>query len=161
VTAGCGYWKETEDGTGRKAERRQKAQIAITPTRRVLPACMGTWSVASPAVHLWGNGRSSALLTSVSVRCPGPSLLNPCRRRRWRKREENNVCPASTEPTEHWAPGNTRVAVTRSFPQAFDSTDAVQLYPNTASDGPASTNYPHPTSSSSSCRCTRLYPKYT
>ena len=39
VTAGCGFWKEVDNGKGRKAVRRQEAQIAITPARRALPAC--------------------------------------------------------------------------------------------------------------------------
>ena len=39
VTAGCGFWKEVDNGKGRKAVRRQEAQIAITPGRRALPAC--------------------------------------------------------------------------------------------------------------------------
>lgn len=88
-----------DNGKGRKAARRQDAQIAITPMVRSLRVT-NTWSVASPAVHLCGNGRVFAILTSSYVSLPGfPSqtLQNPCRRRRGVDEGEDRAWPFHLE----------------------------------------------------------------
>jgi len=52
VTAGYGFWKEVDNGKGRRGAQRQEAQIAITPTSVLSLRVTGTWSVASPAIHI-------------------------------------------------------------------------------------------------------------
>jgi len=86
VTAGCGIWKEMDNGKGRKAVRRQEAQIAITPARRALSAC--SWHMVNgkfrrPSLWKWPRFCRTHLLPFGVARL---SLQNPCRRRRLRMR---------------------------------------------------------------------------
>lgn len=122
----------------------------------------GTWSVASPVILLYGNGRIFAALTPFPEEVAEAALaesLSSSVVALVRKEEATSELPALQFQGRF---GNTRVAVPRlSHPLWIRQTHYGTNYPNISSGGLASTDCLHPTSSCASCRCTRSRQEHT
>jgi hypothetical protein len=164
-------WKRFLEGVGQWERTEGRAEAGGSNSNHTDQACsswcgrhMVSGKLRDSPLRKWPRSRPCSPLPLPSGQ--GLSLQNPCSRLWWRWRAgRGNVFwlfPHSPSPSSFDQFGNPRVAVLK-FPIRFEFYDVAHTLPyvlsylNTSLDGLANTNYPHPTSSPASCRCTRRY----